>query len=50
MNLDRIFNIGAAIVTVALVYTLVSHKETAHIIQAFGSSFSGAIKSATGQK
>jgi len=49
MNLDRVFNIGAAIVTVALVYTLVSHSETAKIIQSFGSAFSGAIKSATGR-
>lgn len=50
MNLDRVANIAGAIVTVALVYTLVSHAQTANIVKAFGSAFSGAIKSATGQK
>lgn len=49
MNLDGIFNILAAIVGVALVTTLVAHKNTAGIITASGNAFSGALKTATGQ-
>lgn len=49
MNLDGIFNILAAIVGVALVTTLVAHKNTASVITASGNAFSGALKTATGQ-
>lgn len=46
---DKIFNIAGAIVTVALVTTIVSNKESANVIKAIGSSFSATILSAMGK-
>lgn len=46
---DRVFNVAGAIVTVALVFTIVSHPNSAAVIKAMGSAFAGAIKAATGQ-
>lgn len=50
MSIDKGFNILGAIVTVALVTTLVAHKHTAGVIKAFGSAFSGALRAAQGMK
>lgn len=50
MNLDSITNVAGAIVTVALITTIVSHKETANIVKAAGSAFSGALYAAQGIK
>lgn len=47
--MDKVFNVMGAIVTVALVTTLVAHKHTASVIKAFGSSFSGALRAAQGK-
>ena len=44
---DKIFNLLGAIVTVALVTTIVSRPTSAAVIRAMGDSFSGAIKAAT---
>ena len=41
--------IAGAIVTVALVTTVVSHKESAHVITAIGTAFSGALRAAQGK-
>lgn len=49
MSADRIANVAAAIVGVALATTLVSSRNTASIINAVGSSFSGALRAAMGR-
>ena len=49
MNGDRVFNILGAIVTVALVTTIVTHRDSAKVITAMGSAFSGSIKAAIGK-
>jgi hypothetical protein len=49
MNTDKIFNILGAIVTVAMVSVIVSSPNTGKIIREFGSSFSGAVRSAMGR-
>jgi len=46
MSLDRLFNIAALIVGLAIIATLVSSANTARIITAIGRSFSGAINAA----
>jgi hypothetical protein len=48
MNMDRIANIAAAIVGVALVTTNVSRQTTAGVIRATGEAFSGSIRAAMG--
>ena len=48
MVLGRVFDIFAAIVTVALAFVLVSSANTAGIIKAWGDAFSGSVKSAIG--
>jgi hypothetical protein len=50
VNLDSITNVAGAIVTVALVTTIVSHKETANIVKAIGGAFSGSLYAAQGIK
>lgn len=49
MQINRIFDIGAAIVGVALATVLVTNSNTASVISAFGNSFSGSIKAAMGR-
>lgn len=47
MNLDRIFNILGAIVTVALIAVVVQNgTKTAAVVTSFGNAFSGAINAA----
>lgn len=48
MNLDGIFTVAGAIVTVAMVFVIVSNANSAAAIRAVGESFSGAIRAATG--
>lgn len=48
MQTDTIMNLLGAIVTVALVTTLVSSPGTAGVIQAFGEAFSGSLRAAQG--
>jgi hypothetical protein len=47
MNADRFFNVIALIVGVALVTTLVAHKNTSKVIGAAGSAFNGSLRAAT---
>lgn len=47
--MDRIANIAGAIVTVALVTTIVSSPNTASIINAAGRAFQGSLRSAMGR-
>lgn len=49
MNVNGIAGILGAIVTVALVTTIVSHKESAKVISAFGSAFAGSLRAAQGR-
>ncbi len=49
MNGDRILNIIGAIVTVALVTTIVARPNSVKVIQSVGTAFSGAISSALGK-
>ena len=48
MNVDKLANIAAAIVTVALVTTIVGRSNSANVIKSIGGAFSGAISSALG--
>lgn len=47
-SVDRIFNVLAAIVGVALVTTIVAHPDTAKDITAGGSAFAGSLRAAEG--
>lgn len=49
MNGDRLFNVLGAIVTVALVTTIVSRPNSATVIRSLGEAFSGSIRAATGR-
>lgn len=49
MNLNGIFGVASAIVTVALVTTIVSHRESAQVIKAMADGFSGALRAAQGK-
>jgi len=48
VNADKAFNVLGAIITVALVTTIVSNKNSAAVIKSFGDAFSGSIKAAMG--
>lgn len=48
MNFDRLFGVASALVTVALVTTIVTHKESANVVKAAGGAFSGALLAAQG--
>ena len=48
MTTNTIINVMGAIVTVALVTTIVMHPDSANVIKAFGDAFSGSIKAAMG--
>lgn len=49
MNADKLFNVMGAIVTVALVTTVVSRSTSASVIRAFGEAFGGSIRAAMGK-
>ena len=49
MNMDRFFNVLAAIVGVALVATVVTSRQTSGIIRSFGNAFSGSLRAAQGR-
>ena len=49
MSLDGIFAVAGSIVTVALVYTVVSNGNSSAIIKSMGEAFSGSISAAEGR-
>lgn len=49
MGLERIFDVAVLVVIVAIVIALVTHKETANIVNALGDSFSNSIRAALGK-
>jgi hypothetical protein len=49
MTGDKIANVLGAIITVALVTTIVSHPESSAVIRAFGDAFSGSLRAAMGR-
>lgn len=48
MQIGRIFDLFAGIVGVAMAFVIVSSKNTASIINAWGSAFSGSLRAAIG--
>lgn len=46
---DKVTNIAGAIITVALVTTVVSRPTSAAVIRAMGDAFSGSIRAALGK-
>jgi hypothetical protein len=48
MSFGRIIDVFASIVTVAMVFVLVSHTQTAAIITAWGNAFAGSLSAAMG--
>lgn len=50
MNADRVFNLAGAIVTVALVSSvLIRGSQASQVIRAIGEAFSGSLRVAMGQ-
>lgn len=49
MNLDKLLNLGSAIIGVALVTTIVAHPQSAAVIKSVGDSFSGTLRAAMGK-
>lgn len=47
--MDKIANVAGAIVTVALVTTVVSRSTSANVIRAIGEAFSGSIRASLGR-
>lgn len=46
---DRLFNVLGAVVTVALVTTVVSRPTSAQVIRSMGDAFAGSIRAALGK-
>lgn len=49
MQTNTIINVLGAIVTVALVTTVVANANSAHVIDALGGAFSGSLRAAMGR-
>lgn len=49
MSLDKVFDVAAAIVTVALVFVIVSNAQSSNVITAIGNAFSGSLRAAMGK-
>lgn len=49
MSMERVFNVAAAIVGVAMAATLVASPNTARIVSAVGGAFSGSLRAAMGR-
>lgn len=47
--MDRVADIAIAIVAVAMITTIVSHRNSARVVTAVGNAFSGSIRAATGR-
>lgn len=49
MSFGRVFDLFAGIIGVAVAFVVVSSKNTAAIIQSWGSAFAGSIRAAEGR-
>lgn len=49
MSLDKVFDVAASIVVVALVFVIVSNSGSANVISAVGTAFSGSLRAAMGK-
>ena len=49
MNADKLFNLLGSIVTVAIITTVVTNRNSAEVIKAFGAAFAGSIRAAQGK-
>ena len=47
---DKIFNVMGSIVTVAMITTVVSNRNSAAVIRALGNAFSGSLRAAQGKR
>lgn len=47
--MDRVADIAIAIVAVAMITTIVAHRNSARVVTAVGNAFSGSIRAATGR-
>lgn len=47
--MDKVADIAGGIIIVALVTTVVSHKQSAKVITSLGNTFSGALRAAMGR-
>lgn len=47
---DKVFNVLGSIVTVAMITTVVSHRQSAAVIRALGNAFSGSLRAAQGMR
>lgn len=48
MNGDKIFNVLSGIVVIGMITAVVSRRNSAAVVRAFGGAFSGAIRAALG--
>jgi hypothetical protein len=49
MAFNRVFDILGLLVVAGIITTLVTHKNTASVVNAFGGSFTGALRAAEGR-
>jgi len=49
MALDRIFDVAILVVVVAIIIAIVTNKESAQVINAFGDAFANSIRAALGR-
>lgn len=47
--MDKIADIAGGVIVVALVTTVVSHKQSAKVITSIGNAFSGSLRAAMGR-
>jgi hypothetical protein len=49
-SVNGVLNIAGELVFATIIFTLVSHPETAKVIKAIGDAFVGSLRAASGQK
>jgi hypothetical protein len=49
MTLEKVFQVAGSIVVLATVFTVITSKQTASIIQAASGGFAGALRAAMGK-
>lgn len=47
---DKVFNVLGSIVTVAMITTVVSNRNSARVIRSLGNAFSGSLLAAQGKR
>lgn len=49
MNLDQLFNLAGAFVTLAMVTVVLSSPNTSRVVRSLGNTFQGSLKAAMGR-